>query len=85
MNSCKKEQKEIDACFREVQACIGFAGAIKLIHERPPNACSGTQAKMDLVVDRLATELDGRLRNLGSALHEQYVRNHPLTVIGPGA
>jgi hypothetical protein len=40
---------------------------------------------MDFVVDRLANELDGRLRNLGSALHEQYVRSHPLTVIGPGA
>jgi hypothetical protein len=85
MNSCIKEQIEIDACFREAQACVGLAGAIKLIHERRSNASSDTQTQMDFVVDRLATDLNGRLRNLTSALHEQYVRSHPLTVIGPGA
>ena len=74
------EQKEIDVLFKEVEACTSFSGAIKLIQKQRPNMSADVQAKADYVIDRLATELDGRLRSICAELHEQSMQIGLLTV-----
>lgn len=72
-NTREKKERLVD--FNEVQACIGFAGALNLLTQFREIAPLSISMKIDSAAGQLAKELDVRLTDLGTAMHEESIRN----------